>query len=140
MMLLTSDVMSGDLARAAELYELADHIAPTPEALRNATRSRLAAGQLVAAATHAEELSAASEPQLPGTIDAGRQRQRDLGAGGLVDGALQGFGLIVRAAGTHAILGSIAPERGDRLSGARCLRRPGERRGQRHLRGRQRNA
>ena len=48
--------LSGDLARAAELYELADRIAPTPEALRNATRSRLNAGQMVAAATHAEEL------------------------------------------------------------------------------------
>jgi hypothetical protein len=50
--------LSGDMARAAELYELADRIAPTPEALRNATRSRLAAGQLVAAATHAEALLA----------------------------------------------------------------------------------
>jgi hypothetical protein len=50
--------VSGDMARAAELYELADRISPTPEALRNATRSRLQAGQLVAAATHAEELLA----------------------------------------------------------------------------------
>jgi len=48
--------LSGDHARAAELFELADRIAPTPEALRSATRARLAAGPLVAAADNAEEL------------------------------------------------------------------------------------
>jgi hypothetical protein len=48
--------LSGESARAAELYELADRMAPAPEALRNATRMRLAAGQPVAAATRAEEL------------------------------------------------------------------------------------
>lgn len=46
----------GEHARAAELFELADRIAPTPEALRSATRARLAAGQLTAAAGNAEEL------------------------------------------------------------------------------------
>lgn len=48
--------LSGDHARAAELFELADHIAPTPEALRSATRARLQAAQLTAAAGDAEEL------------------------------------------------------------------------------------
>lgn len=48
--------LSGDHARAAELYELADRIAPTPEALRNATRAWLAAGRHVSAASLAEEL------------------------------------------------------------------------------------
>jgi hypothetical protein len=48
--------LSGDHARAAELYELADRIAPTPEAVRNATRAWLAAGRNVSAATLAEEL------------------------------------------------------------------------------------
>ena len=48
--------LSGDSARAAELYELADSIAPTPEALRNAARAWLSANRLVPAATDAEEL------------------------------------------------------------------------------------
>jgi hypothetical protein len=48
--------VAGDAARAAELYELADRISPTPEALRNATRSRLSARQWVSAASDAEEL------------------------------------------------------------------------------------
>lgn len=48
--------LSGEHTRAAELYELADRIAPTPEALRSATRNRLSAGQVVAAASNAEEL------------------------------------------------------------------------------------
>ena len=46
----------GDPSRAASLYELADKISPAPAALRNATRARLAAGQLAAAAVNAEEL------------------------------------------------------------------------------------
>ena len=48
--------LSGEHTRAAELFELADRIAPTPEALRSATRARFTAGQLVAAAGNAEEL------------------------------------------------------------------------------------
>lgn len=48
--------LSGDSARAAELYELADGIAPTPEALRSAARAWLNANRLVPAATDAEEL------------------------------------------------------------------------------------
>lgn len=48
--------LSGNFDRAAELFELADRIAPTPEALRSATRARLAADQLPAAAGNAEEL------------------------------------------------------------------------------------
>ena len=48
--------LTGEHDRAAELFELADRIAPTPEALRSATRARLAAQQLPRAASHAEEL------------------------------------------------------------------------------------
>src|SRR5689334_8807843 len=48
--------LSGDFASAAELYELADGLAPAPEALRSALRSRKAAGELDLAAVHAEEL------------------------------------------------------------------------------------
>jgi hypothetical protein len=48
--------LSGNHERAAELFELADRIAPTPEALRSATRARLTANQLAAAAGNAEEL------------------------------------------------------------------------------------
>jgi hypothetical protein len=42
--------------RAAEFYELADHISPTPEALRSAARNHLSAGDKALAATQAEEL------------------------------------------------------------------------------------
>jgi hypothetical protein len=48
--------LSGDHDTAAELYELADSLAPTPEALRSALRARKTAGQLGAAAGHAERL------------------------------------------------------------------------------------
>lgn len=48
--------LAGEHARAAELFELADRIAPTPEALRSATRARLAADQLESAAGNAEQL------------------------------------------------------------------------------------
>ncbi|MDB4985438.1 MAG: hypothetical protein JWN04_616 [Myxococcaceae bacterium] len=48
--------LSGNNERAAELFELADRIAPTPEALRSATRARRAAGHLASAAGHAEAL------------------------------------------------------------------------------------
>ncbi|HUH00778.1 MAG TPA: hypothetical protein VML75_02210 [Kofleriaceae bacterium] len=45
-----------DHARAAELFELANALAPSPQALRSAARSRLAAGQRADAATHAATL------------------------------------------------------------------------------------
>jgi hypothetical protein len=48
--------MSGDHEAAADLYELADSLAPTPEAVRSALRARKNAGQLGAAAVHAETL------------------------------------------------------------------------------------
>ena len=48
--------LAGDHSRAAELYELADSMAPTPEALRSALRARLAAGQRAIAASRAEAL------------------------------------------------------------------------------------
>ena len=50
--------LAGDHARAAEFYELADSMAPTPEALRSAMRTRLAAGQRAIAAARAESLRA----------------------------------------------------------------------------------
>ena len=48
--------LSGDHAAAAELYELANTLAPSQEALRSALRARRATGQLGIAAGHAEEL------------------------------------------------------------------------------------
>lgn len=48
--------LSEDHARAAELYELADSLAASPEALRSALRSRLRAGHNAMAAGHAERL------------------------------------------------------------------------------------
>jgi hypothetical protein len=50
--------LKGDHDRAAELFELADRIAPTPQALRSATRARMVAGQLALAADDAELLLA----------------------------------------------------------------------------------
>jgi hypothetical protein len=49
--------LSGDHATAAELFELADSLVPSPEALRSALRSRIAAGHMATAALHAEALS-----------------------------------------------------------------------------------
>jgi tetratricopeptide (TPR) repeat protein len=48
--------LAGDYAQAAELFELADSLAPTPEALRSAIGARREQGQLASAAAHAEEL------------------------------------------------------------------------------------
>ncbi len=48
--------LSGDHARAAQFYELANNIAPTPEALRSAARMHFAAGHLAHAASLAEDL------------------------------------------------------------------------------------
>jgi hypothetical protein len=48
--------LAGDHDSAAELYELADSLAPTPEAVRSALRARKAAGQLGSAALEAEKL------------------------------------------------------------------------------------
>ena len=49
-------MLSGDIARAADLYELADELSPSAPALRNATRARYAAGHLAMAATNAATL------------------------------------------------------------------------------------
>jgi len=49
-------MLNNEPVRAADLYELADELAPSAPALRNATRARLAAGHLAMAATHAAEL------------------------------------------------------------------------------------
>lgn len=49
-------MLAGDVARAADLYELADELAPSAPAVRNAARARLAVGHLAVAATHAAEL------------------------------------------------------------------------------------
>jgi len=48
--------LAGEMSRAAQLYELADSAAPSPEALRAALRARRASGRLDLAATHAEAL------------------------------------------------------------------------------------
>lgn len=47
--------LAGNFARAAELFELADQLAPAPEAIRSAVRTREAAGQPARAATMALE-------------------------------------------------------------------------------------
>lgn len=49
-------MMANDPARAAEMYELADELAPSAPALRNAARARLAAGHIATAATLAARL------------------------------------------------------------------------------------
>jgi len=49
-------MLGGDAARAADLYELADELAPSAPALRNAARARLTAGHLAMAATNAAAL------------------------------------------------------------------------------------
>jgi hypothetical protein len=73
--------LQGDPARAAELYELAHGIAPSPEALRSAVRNLDRAGQLPRAATLAEELrtryqDSISQDLATGVID---RAKRELG-------------------------------------------------------------
>jgi tetratricopeptide (TPR) repeat protein len=51
-------LLSNDYDQAAELFEMADSLSPTPQALRSAASARKAAGQLAAAAARAEELRA----------------------------------------------------------------------------------
>ncbi|HEY6562842.1 MAG TPA: hypothetical protein VI072_36510 [Polyangiaceae bacterium] len=48
--------LTGNYPAAAELFELADSLAPSPEAVRSALRARVAAGHLGTAAVHAEAL------------------------------------------------------------------------------------
>lgn len=48
--------VAGEASDAARWYEMADRLAPTPEALRSAARMRRAAGQLPMACTHAQGL------------------------------------------------------------------------------------
>ncbi len=69
-------------------------------------------------AAHADQLAAGREPQQPGAVDAGRERQRHLRARGIVDRTLQVAGLVVGAAGADAILRDVAAERGGRCGGA----------------------
>ena len=80
-------------------------------------------------AAHADELRAALQAQHAGAVDARRQRQRHLRARGLVDRALQVFGLIVGTAGTHAVLRDVAAERGGERCRARGIRRHRKRAG-----------
>ena len=80
-------------------------------------------------AAHADELRAALEAQHAGAVDTRRQRQRHLRARRLIDGALQIAGLVVGAAGPHAILGDVAAKRGGQRCGARRFRRHRERAG-----------
>jgi hypothetical protein len=49
-------MLSGDVARAADLFELADDLSPSAPALRNATRARFQIQHFATAATHAAEL------------------------------------------------------------------------------------
>jgi hypothetical protein len=49
-------MLEGDAAKAAEFFELADNLAPSAPALRNAARARVTAGHKAVAATHAAEL------------------------------------------------------------------------------------
>lgn len=49
-------MLTGDVARAADLFELADELAPSAPALRNATRARYQIQHFATAATHAAEL------------------------------------------------------------------------------------
>ena len=49
-------LLTGDAGRAADLFELADELAPSAPALRNAARARLGANHNAMAATHAAEL------------------------------------------------------------------------------------
>src|SRR5207247_1013582 len=72
---------------------------------------------------NADQLRAVRKAQHAGAIDARRQRQRRLRAHGFVDRALQFRGLIVGAAGTHAILRNVAPERGGEGRRARSVGR-----------------
>lgn len=51
----------GRYREAAEKYELADELMPTPEALRSALRMRMAAGDLVVAAAQADNLRSRCE-------------------------------------------------------------------------------
>ena len=49
-------MLANDYARAAEMYELADELAPSAPALRNAARARRAAGHSATAATLAAQI------------------------------------------------------------------------------------
>lgn len=49
-------MLSGDYSGAADLFELADSLAPSAAALRSAVRARYTAGHQAVAATHAAEL------------------------------------------------------------------------------------
>src|SRR5581483_1476713 len=80
-------------------------------------------------AAHADDLPARRQPQVAGTVDAGRERQRHACSGSAVDGRLQSARLVVGAAGAHAELGSIqAEDRDGTCSGpSRDERRRGSR-------------
>jgi hypothetical protein len=80
-------------------------------------------------ATRANQLRPIRQTQQAGTIDAGRQRQWRLYARGFIDGALQGFRLIVGTAGPHAVLRGVTPERGRQRCRARDIRRCRQRAG-----------
>ena len=80
-------------------------------------------------AAHADQLRAVLQAKQPGAIDARRQRQRHLRARGIVDRPLQHSGLVFGAAGTHAILRGVAPERRGQRRRARGIRRHRQRAG-----------
>jgi hypothetical protein len=121
--------LSSDFAAAAEFYELADGLAPAPEALRSALRSRKAAGQLEIAAVHAEELlerypsDAKSTDLANATLDEASKKLmrfeaacRPTACNLVVDGAAAGaeakeHQVLFLSPGKHEVLAAFGPAR-----------------------------
>ena len=72
-------------------------------------------------AAHADELGTALQAKHSSTVDARRQCQRRLCPRRIIDRALQIPGLVVGAAGPHAILRDVAAQRGDERRRARSI-------------------
>src|SRR5205807_7317968 len=56
--------------------------------------------------------------QIAGPVDAGRDRERRVGARGRIDGGLQHAALVLAAAGAQAEMRRVEPERSERRSGS----------------------
>src|ERR1700682_3160057 len=120
-----SDLTIGnaDVASAEAMHQAAPHRQSNASAIQRevgktnavgafALKHRRTAGEYEPGrAAHADQLGAALQAKHPGTIDARRQRQRHLRAGGIVDRPLQDLGLVVGTAGPDAIMRGVAPER-----------------------------
>jgi hypothetical protein len=134
--------LAGDHESAAELYELADSLAPTPEAMRSAVRARKAAGQLGFAAIDAEKLlqrysdDKRSKELADATLEEARHklfrvevRCRPRACGVVLDNAAASaetneLNVMYVEAGDHRILATFGTDRTD-PQGARG--RPGDR-------------